>query len=88
VIAHHKAGKIVEEVDDTSEIHRTGKVERNIARASSDRFTILFLRVHDPIHPNLNAQLSLAAVQTKHDIIRPTLGWGAGVVSGVSVKLR
>jgi hypothetical protein len=73
-------------LNEISDIHRTGQVERNTARASSDRFTILIFRVYDPIHPNFSAQLLLAAVRTKHDIFRPMLGWRAGVISGISVR--
>jgi hypothetical protein len=61
-------------------------VERNTAGASSDRFTILLFRVREPIHPNSNSQLLLAAVRTKYDIFRPMLAHGAGVINGISVK--
>jgi hypothetical protein len=77
---------IAGELNEISEIHWTGKVERNTARASSDRFTILIFRLYDPIHPNSNAQLSLAAVRTKHDIFRPTLAWGAAVITGIGIR--
>jgi hypothetical protein len=64
---------IAGELNEILDIHWTAKVERNRAGASSDRFTILLLRVYDPIYPSFNAQLPLDG-RAKHEFVRPTPG--------------